>query len=99
MTLFALHYVYDERADERTALRPAHLSHFRALADGGRVPAIGRYGDSGQPGALIILDVESLDEAEQIAAADPYMIAGLVPEHTIREWPAFGSWPARAFPA
>ncbi|MDN4479005.1 YciI family protein [Demequina lignilytica] len=99
MSLYAVHYTYDERADDRAARRPEHLAHFRALAASGRCPAIGRYGDALQPGALIVLDVDSLDEAEQIVANDPYVLAGLVPERSIREWPAFGAWPARDFPA
>lgn len=99
MTLYAIHYTYDERADERAALRPQHLAHFRALAESGRVPAIGRYGDTLEPGALIVVDVDSLDEAEQIVANDPYVEAGLVPARAIREWPAFGAWPGRDFPA
>ncbi|SEI80298.1 YciI family protein [Demequina mangrovi] len=99
MSLYAIHYTYDERADERAALRPEHLAHFRALADAGKVPAIGRYGDDLHPGALIIVDVDSLDEATAIVTEDPYVRAGLVPEHGIREWPAFGAWPGRDFPA
>ncbi|WP_062202374.1 YciI family protein [Demequina salsinemoris] len=99
MSLYAVHYTYDERADERAARRPEHLAHFRSLADAGKVPVIGRYGDSLEPGALIVLDVDSLAEAEDIVAHDPYVLAGLVPAHAIREWPAFGAWPGRDFPA
>lgn len=99
MSLFAIHYTYDERADERAAHRPEHLAHFRALAAAGKVPAIGRYGDDLQPGALIVADVASLEEAEQIVADDPYVKVGLVPAHSIRQWPAFGEWPGADFPA
>ncbi len=99
MTLYAVHYTYDDRADERTARRPEHLAHFRALAEAGKVPAIGRYGDALEPGALIVLDVDSRDEAESIVANDPYVLAGLVPARAIREWPAFGAWPGADFPA
>ncbi len=99
MSLYAVHYTYDERADERASRRPEHLGHFRALAAEGKVPVIGRYGDELEPGALIVLDVDSLDEAESIVANDPYVLAGLVPERVIREWPAFGAWPGREFPA
>lgn len=99
MSTYALHYTYDERADERAAHRPAHLAHFRALAAQGRCPAISRYTDDQQPGALIILDVGSREEVDAIVAADPYVIAGLVPAHQIREWPAFGAWPGGDFPA
>ncbi|WP_062306894.1 YciI family protein [Demequina subtropica] len=99
MSLYAIHYVYDERADERAARRPEHLAHFRTLADAGTVTAIGRYGDDLEPGALIIVDVETRQDAERIIAGDPYVRAGLVPRHSVREWPAFGAWPGRDFPA
>ncbi|WP_062518188.1 YciI family protein [Demequina gelatinilytica] len=99
MSLYAIHYLYDERADERNARRPEHLAHFRALADAGTVTAIGRYGDDLEPGALIIVDVDSTEDAASIVAGDPYVRAGLVPQHRIREWPAFGAWPGRGFPA
>lgn len=99
MSTYALHYTYDDRADERAALRPAHLAHFRALAAQGRCPALSRYTDDLQPGALIILDVESREDVEAIVAGDPYVIAGLVPAHKIRAWPAFGAWPGTEFPA
>jgi uncharacterized protein len=37
-------------------------------------------------GSLIILEVTSLDEARDWAAADPYALAGLFESVTIREW-------------
>jgi uncharacterized protein YciI len=90
MTVFALHYTYDERAAAREATRPEHRAYWFALADAGRVLALSRYDDDLEPGALLILDVEGVDAAEALVAADPYVRAGLVPSHSVRAWPAAG---------
>lgn len=88
MTTFMIEYAYDERSDERDALRPAHRAYLAALAEQGTMLAYGRYDDGGAPGALLVCEAEDLDAVESVLAADPYMEAGLVPEHRIRIWPA-----------
>lgn len=90
MSLFALHYVYDDRLAERDAGRPVHREYWLALAAERKVLALSRYEDDLDPGALLILDVDSREAAEELVAADPYVISGLVPEHSVRAWPAMG---------
>jgi len=94
MSLFAIHYTYDDRAAERDAARPEHRAYLLDLAAQGKAPVFGRYEDEGAPGALIVFEAASLEEAEAMVAADPYVRAGLVPEHSVRAWPAAGPWTA-----
>ncbi|GIG54495.1 YciI family protein [Demequina activiva] len=92
MTTFTIEYAYDDRSDERDQHRPAHRAYLAALADEGTMLAYGRYDDDGAPGALLVCEAASLEEVEAIIEGDPFVRAGLVPEHRIRVWPAlFGT--------
>ena len=57
-------------------LGPAHHDAMRALLDDGRLVAAGPF--AGEAGALWILEAATLDEAEALLRADPYIAAGVV---------------------
>lgn len=65
--------------------RPAHLAH---IAASGIVEMAGPFlnADGQMTGSLIILSVETLAEAQNWAALDPYAQAGLFQSVTISEW-------------
>ncbi len=65
--------------------RSAHLAHIEAT---GVVEMAGPFldDDGAMVGSLIMLNVETLAEAQAWAAADPYAKAGLFDSVTIREW-------------
>ncbi len=65
--------------------RAAHLTHIQAT---GVVEMAGPFLDpEGQmTGSLIVLNVETLQDAKDWAAADPYALAGLFASVDIREW-------------
>ncbi len=65
--------------------RAAHLAHIQAT---GVVEMAGPFLDpEGQmTGSLIVLNVETLQDAKDWAAADPYALAGLFASVDIREW-------------
>ncbi|MDN4474285.1 YciI family protein [Demequina sp. SYSU T00192] len=94
MSLYAIHYVYDDRAAEREEMRPLHRAWMLGLAEQGIAKVFGRYEDEGQPGALLVFEAESAAAVEELLAADPYQAAGLVVGHTVRDWPAGGPWTA-----
>lgn len=73
-------------ADKRLATRPDHLAYLKSLGD--KVKLAGPFSDgSGTPnGSLVIIDAFDRAEAGQIAAADPYAIAGLFEAVDIRPW-------------
>lgn len=65
--------------------RPAHLDHIKSS---GIVEMAGPFlnADGDMIGSLVILTVETMDQAHAWAAADPYAKAGLFDSVTIREW-------------
>ena len=72
----------------RLDTRPAHLEHMKHYEERGIVAAGGPTLDAGgKPnGSLIILEVDSLDDARAVADADPYAKAGLFAHVEIRQW-------------
>ncbi len=65
--------------------RAAHLAH---IADTGVVEMAGPFlsPEGVMTGSLVVLNVETLAQANDWAEADPYAKAGLFAEVTIREW-------------
>lgn len=69
----------------RLDTRAAHLGHIQAT---GVVEMAGPFldKDAQMVGSLILLNVETLQAAEDWSAADPYAVAGLFASVDIREW-------------
>lgn len=55
----------------RPTHRPAHLEGLQRLEAQGRLICAGPFGD--QTGSLIIIEADSLQDAESVAQEDPYM--------------------------
>jgi uncharacterized protein YciI len=62
-------------AELRPKLRPAHLDKLRPLVEKGRVVLAGPFTDGS--GSLIVVDLESRDEAVALANRDPYTVGGV----------------------
>lgn len=90
MPVFAVHYRYDDRFDERDEIRPVHRAYLQSLADQGVVLARGPYVDSVDPGALIIVRAERADDVGEFMDADPFWMHGFIAERRIREWTQVG---------
>ena len=60
---------------KRKVHRPAHLARLEALDGKGRLILAGPFTD--QAGSLIVMEAESLSEAQQFATEDPYAIHGV----------------------
>jgi len=44
-------------------------------------------------GALLIFEIDALDQLAELLDNDPFDIAGLIDERVIQEWnPVFGPW-------
>lgn len=83
---FALIAIDKENAQQlRLDNRDAHLAY---VADTGVVETAGPFldGDGTMTGSLLILAVDSMADAEDWAANDPYALAGLFQSVTLREW-------------
>ncbi len=76
----------DGALDKRMAVRPAHLEYIRSL--GSAVLAAGPFlDDNGDPvGSMIVVEAESLEEAQAMAARDPYLVRGVFETSTVRRW-------------
>jgi uncharacterized protein len=68
--------------DNRLKARPAHLARLQSLQEQGKLLLAGPFpavdsqdpGPAGFSGSLIVAEFTSLDEAEQWANADPFVI-------------------------
>ena len=75
----------DNSLSLRLGAREAHLARMKTLMDEGRVLLAGPHpaidsedpGEAGFTGSLLVIDFPSLEDAQQWAAADPYMEAGV----------------------
>ena len=75
---------YVDDADAVAATRPVHRAYMASLLEQGKLAAGGPFEDL--TGALFIYEADSAEEAERFASDDPYTVAGLIKEHTIRPW-------------
>jgi len=67
--------------------RPAHVEFLNALNAQGKLALAGPLVEDGNPmGSLVVLAVDTLEEAKALAADDPYAKAGLFAEVEIRQW-------------
>lgn len=65
-------------------VRPLHREYMDVLIAGDHLVAGGPFADGG--GALFIYEVDSLEEARQIVAEDPYTKEGVFADCELREW-------------
>jgi uncharacterized protein YciI len=79
-----IEYVQDPARIE--AARPAHRQYLRGLLEGGKLAASGPFTDA--PGALIVYEAATAEEAEQTLRNDPFHTAGVFVRWTIRPWNA-----------
>lgn len=86
MTTYAIRYEYDGRSAERDALRPDHRAYLAGLAEQGVALAYGRFDDDGDPGAVLLFEAGSTEQVQELLAADPFVVAGLVPRYEVRRW-------------
>jgi len=63
---------------------PAHSAHGRAFHERGSLIAYGPFGDPQAQGSMAVFT--SREAAEEFAAADPFVVNGVVRGWEIREW-------------
>lgn len=94
MSLFAVRYTYDERAEVRDAYRPEHRAWLAGQADAGVLLGSGPYTD-GEPGALLLLRADDEESLRGLLAQDPFAREGLVAATEVRGWNlVLGPWAA-----
>ena len=78
--------------ENRKPARPAHLARLQILQDAGRLVLAGPHpaidnenpGDAGFTGSLVVAEFNSLQEAQAWVAADPYILAGVYAQVTVK---------------
>ena len=60
---------------KRKIHRPAHLANMEPLDRAGKVVLAGPFTD--KTGSLIVIEADSLEEAQTFAREDPYMVHGV----------------------
>jgi uncharacterized protein YciI len=87
--------IAQDKADSlnaRLEARPAHLARLRQLQDAGRLLLAGPHpaidsenpGDAGFTGSLVVAEFSDLDAARAWAAEDPYVIAAVYENVTVK---------------
>ena len=82
--LFANYIQYINDQDAIAAIRPTHRKYLKGLLDHGQLAAAGPFRDGS--GALFIYRTATLESAQDLAAADPYTLGGVIREQTIHPW-------------
>jgi uncharacterized protein YciI len=72
--------------DKRTATRPVHLEHLKAIGDK-LVLAGALMGEDGNPeGSLLVLEAENLEVAKATLLADPFIAEGIFGSVEVKPW-------------
>jgi uncharacterized protein YciI len=72
--------------DKRTATRPVHLEHLKAMGDK-LVLAGALMGEDGNPeGSLLVLEAENLEVAKATLLADPFIAEGIFGSVEVKPW-------------
>jgi uncharacterized protein YciI len=77
--------VVEDYANRRVPFRSAHLEHARHAVERGELLLGGALANP-LDGAVLLFRGPSPAVAERFAAADPYVVNGLVPHWRVREW-------------
>ena len=81
---------YNGNKEEVAALHQAHRQYLRQFLENEQLRAAGPLADDA--GALWVLEVENVEEAEKIVKGDPYAAAGVILNWRIRP---FAYWSAK----
>jgi uncharacterized protein YciI len=80
---------YIPHQDKIAALRPAHREYAKDLMAREKLAAAGPFTDGS--GALFIYEAETLQEAELLAAEDPFSKGGAFASCTVARWQILGA--------
>ena len=72
--------------EHRLATRPEHLAHLDSLGD--KLVFAGPFldGEGKANGSLVVIEAGSQEEAEAMAAQDPFVERGVFESYVVRRW-------------
>jgi uncharacterized protein YciI len=85
MHYLLMYDLVDDYVERRQPLRPAHLSHARKFVERGELLLGGALAEPVDT-AVLLFRGESPAAATAFAAADPYVLQGLVKSWRVRPW-------------
>jgi uncharacterized protein YciI len=85
---FANFITYIPDAQKVQSVRPLHREYAQGLAGQGKIVIAGPFSDG--TGAIIVYEAESLEQAEALAANDPYAKSGVWTKYEIHPWDIIG---------
>ena len=85
MHYLLIYDLVDDYVERRAPLRGMHISHARAAEARGELVLAGALANP-PDGAVLVFRGDSPAAAEAFAAADPYVLNGLVTRWRVREW-------------
>lgn len=87
MSIFAVTYTYGAPEEQLATLRTQHRDYLANLPE---LLISGPASDSRE--AVLVFRADSREQVEALVAADPFVAAGFVGEHVVRDWkPILGS--------
>lgn len=77
--------------DEAMEIQEKHLAYLQKMADEGKTSITGPMGDDGEVRGIVIYNTATLEEARELAEADPAVQAGRLVVEVHPWWAAKGS--------
>jgi uncharacterized protein YciI len=88
-----------DHADREPPFQAAHLAHVQAAVERGELLLGGPLADPLDGGQAVLFRADSATTVESFAAADPYVIHGIVHRWRVRPWQTIvGEWAAEPLP-
>lgn len=85
MRWMLIYDLVDDYIERRAPLRSEHLGLVREAHERGELLLAGAFADPADR-ALLVFGGDAPSAAEAFAAADPYVINGIVTSWTVRQW-------------
>lgn len=76
---------------EASQIQQQHLAHLNKLAESGKLAMAGPFQDGGNYRGLLIFDIETIAEAEQLESEDPAVQKGRLKMQSFYWWGAKGT--------
>ena len=81
MAFFVVSYAYSAPEEDLASQRKVHRDYLASLDE----LVLSGPADAGR-GAVLVFRADTAEQVQALVAADPFVVAGYVGEHTVRDW-------------